>query len=128
MQALSPLAMTGLQPSIFPVDCLCMKRRQRTVRAVLSVLCCVSGAVLSVADTLAVLPLNTLSFLPFAAALLTTVANRPRPSLFLPALALPFPYSLRTPRSSSWKLLTDNQTGSQPRSATHKEHSACADY
>lgn len=97
------------------------------MRAVLSVLCCVSGAVLSVADTLAVLPLTTLRLLPFAAALLTTVANRPRPSLFLPALALPFPSSLCTPRLSSWKLLTDNQTGSQARRATHKQNSACAD-
>lgn len=90
------------------------------MRAVLTVLCCVSGAVLSVADTLAVLPLTRLSFLPFSAALLTRVAKRPRPSLFLPALALPFPSSLRTPRLSSWELLTDNQTGSHPRNATHK--------
>ena len=52
-----------------------------TVLAVLSVLCCVRGTVLS-AETLAVPPLIMLSFLPLSAALLTRDANSPRPSLF----------------------------------------------
>jgi len=48
------------------------------------------------ADTLAVLPLNRLGFLPLSGALLTKAANSPRPSLFLAAPELPLPSSLHS--------------------------------